>query len=318
MILVVCLSPTIQKTIELERLNLGEVNRVPATRTDASGKGINSARVIAQLGSDVTHLSQAGGQFETLFLRLARAHGIRMETVPTAAEIRFCYTLLDRSTATTTEIVEESPHVFQDVEEDLLDTFTPLVEAASVVLLTGSKAAGFTTSAFPEMVRIAKTAGARVVLDCRGDDLRHSLAHRPDVVKPNFSEFVFTFLGETIPEGRVLDENLLRRVKERMRELRTEQKIDSIITRGRHSTLFTVDASGAIGECMPESVIPRSTLGCGDSFGGALCVALEQGLTMERAVRIATAAAKYCALTPIPGSIEQPSGAIPAEEILSA
>ena len=49
--LAICLSSTIQKTISFERVELKHVNRSTHYRLDASGKAINSARILEQLKS---------------------------------------------------------------------------------------------------------------------------------------------------------------------------------------------------------------------------------------------------------------------------
>ena len=48
-ILCVCMSSTIQRTITFENLTLTKVNRSRHYRIDASGKAVNSARVLEQL-----------------------------------------------------------------------------------------------------------------------------------------------------------------------------------------------------------------------------------------------------------------------------
>ena len=61
MILVVSLSPAWQRTLEFDRLALGEVNRAKRVIETASGKGVNVARVAKQLGADVLLLTVLGG-----------------------------------------------------------------------------------------------------------------------------------------------------------------------------------------------------------------------------------------------------------------
>ena len=48
-ILCVCLSSTLQRTISFSQLKLTKVNRSEHYRQDASGKAVNSARVLTQL-----------------------------------------------------------------------------------------------------------------------------------------------------------------------------------------------------------------------------------------------------------------------------
>ena len=53
-ILCICLSSTIQRTIHFETLMLSKVNRSRNYRQDASGKAVNSARVLNQLEKNCT------------------------------------------------------------------------------------------------------------------------------------------------------------------------------------------------------------------------------------------------------------------------
>jgi len=69
--LVVCLNPTIQKTLVFKSLKLDAVNRAAEVRTDASGKGVNVARVLTQCGYPATHLTHAGGPNKDWFCRSA-------------------------------------------------------------------------------------------------------------------------------------------------------------------------------------------------------------------------------------------------------
>lgn len=90
MFLVVCLNPTIQKTVFLPGLRENEVNRADSHFTDASGKGVNVARVLCQLGENAVHLTHAGGRFRPLFIELAEQSGMRIEAVAVRSEVRFC------------------------------------------------------------------------------------------------------------------------------------------------------------------------------------------------------------------------------------
>ena len=50
MITSICMNPSFDKTVEVDSLTLGEVNRIRAMRQDVGGKGINVAVVASRLG----------------------------------------------------------------------------------------------------------------------------------------------------------------------------------------------------------------------------------------------------------------------------
>jgi len=299
--LTVCLNPVLQRTVVLERLSVHEVNRSEAHRLDASGKGINVTRVLTQLGERATHLCQAGGWNREKWLGLAEQDELQVRWVESETPIRFCTTLVDRSARAATEIVEAAEMVSPAVEARVVRAFERLLPAHQVVILSGTKAAGFTDNLFPSMVEQAKRAGAMVVLDVRGTDLVRSLPHRPDVIKPNFSEFVGTFLQDQDPGEQACDPELEARARQQMSALRREHGCDVVLTRGARSTLFTLDAE--VAEAEPPTIQPFNPIGCGDAFTAGLAAALARGRPLVEAVARAHECACRNALLLRPGVI---------------
>ncbi len=280
--LAVCLNPAIQRTIVLERLRRGEVNRVSELSIDASGKGINVSRVLAQLGERAVQLTQAGGHDRRLFLELARRDGIEVEAVETQAELRTCTTVLERSPGATTEIVEEGRAVEPATEQRVRDAFERLLPETHTVIISGTKAPGFSTQIYPWMTGRAKALGRTVIVDYRGDDLIATVPMRPTVIKPNFAEFARTFLAGEDPSEGAENHQLVERVREHMLRLFRDQGIVTVLTRGRFSTLY-VDA-GEVREERPPDVRVVNTTGSGDAFAAGMAAALAKGLGMGRAV----------------------------------
>ena len=61
-ILTLTLNPALDLTVELSRLDAGQVNRSEEMHTHAAGKGVNVAQVLADLGHQVVGLGrQAAG-----------------------------------------------------------------------------------------------------------------------------------------------------------------------------------------------------------------------------------------------------------------
>jgi len=299
----VCLNPVLQKTLTLESLRENEVNRVRCHRIDASGKGINVIRVLTQLGTEAALLTQAGGRNRDRFLMLAAEDGLSVHWVESGSEIRSCYTLLSQKAATCTEIVEEAVPVSEGTEDRVRDAFDELVSQHGSVIISGTKAAGFSDELYPDLVRAAKTAGARVVLDVRGPDLLRSLAYRPDVIKPNFSEFAATFVTESMPSEHVLDAELERCVVERMLELAREHGCVVVLTHGMRPTLVAEPGNGDVARVSVDPVVPLNTTGSGDAFTAGFSEALAAGASLVDAVERGHACGRENALQVRPGVI---------------
>ncbi|VEW12722.1 Tagatose-6-phosphate kinase [Moraxella caviae] len=69
-VLCVTLNPAIDLTVSLDVLNLGEVNRAHTQQTDAAGKGLNSAQILADLGADALAAGFLGAENDALFRQL--------------------------------------------------------------------------------------------------------------------------------------------------------------------------------------------------------------------------------------------------------
>ncbi len=281
--LVVCLNPTIQKTIILNELIENEVNRSPEYRTDAAGKGVNTARILTQLGSSAVHLTQSGDRGEYL-RELIERDKLQFVTAPNTSYIRTCTTLINISNRTVTEIVEESPAVDNGTEKMIMDLYKNLLNKTENVIIAGSKASGFSDKIFPEMVKLAKFSGKTVILDYRGKDLLNSIPHKPDIIKVNFPEFVSTFFPDFSIGEHEENPELKAIVKEKMRELFSAYGIRTILTRGAMPVLF-IDRNAKIKEEGIHAVKTVNTIGCGDAVTAGIAFKLNEDENLEEAVR---------------------------------
>ena len=191
----VCMNPNFQKTLCFPVVHSGKVNRAVLNRLDASGKGVNVTRVLSHLGKKAVHLTPLGGDLRELFLRLCEKDRLDVRWIESGSNIRYCHTVIagESSGRTITELVEEGDPVAEGTEERLLAKYGELLPAIDVVIISGTKARGYSDKLVPEMVRLARESGRRIILDVRGYDLKGSLLFRPDVIKPNLFEFADTF-----------------------------------------------------------------------------------------------------------------------------
>jgi len=275
MFLSICLNPTLQKTLRYPSLALGEVNRTSAHRLDASGKGVNVTRVLTQLGKEVTqsiptatHLTHLGGVMRPLFLSLCEQDELNVEWVESDSEIRFCYTVINESDKSVTELVEESQPVAAGTEERLLDKFNEIIsrhDTYKTIIISGTKAAGYSDAVIPAMVKKAKEKGLRIILDIKGKDLIESLKYEPEIIKPNLEEFKQTFKLDT--DNSDLHEFVL--------ELARKHKCRIILTNGSREIVAADSNEIYKYEIQAERTgSVQNTTGCGDAFTAGLAAAL--------------------------------------------
>ena len=295
-ILTIGLNPVWQTTLSFPELKMGEVNRSREYTSSCAGKGFNVTQVLHQAGLPVKHLSFADAP-EGAFYKTAREKNLPIDFIASSTPVRGCYTLLDRKGGMTTEIVEQGQSVPPEAEKEVMKAYARLLAAASMVIISGSHADGFSSSIYPEMSRRAKNAGKFLILDIRGEELKECLKYSPDLIKPNREEFCQTFLpGENyheIPESRL---------EGAMLGLYGHWKTSVILTNGKGPTLICY--KGKISRSQPETLKNWvNPIGCGDAYTAGLAAELSKGKGIEEAVQKAEEFARRNAMSFVPGNI---------------
>ncbi|MDR0589826.1 MAG: PfkB family carbohydrate kinase [Spirochaetaceae bacterium] len=277
------MNPTFQKTLCFSSIVGNTVNRTENHRLDIGGKGANTSRVLTQLGKTAVHLTQLGGPTRPLYLEMCQQEGITVQWVESGSPIRFCYTLINKGDESITELVEESDPVDSGTEQRILDRYGELLPEQGFVIISGTKAQGFSDALVPRMVRHAKELGKEVLLDLRGTDLLHSLEYRPDLIKPNLFEFAQTFAPELIRRNEIVDdENRVKgEIREICRELCGKYRCRIVLTRGAQALWFA--EGDRFSEIAVEPVKPVNPIGSGDAFTAGLAAALGDGAALEEA-----------------------------------
>lgn len=295
-ILTIGLNPVWQTVLTFPELLMGEVNRSREYSSCSSGKGLNVTRVLHQAELRVKHLTYIDSP-EGAFFRSAKEQDLHVEYIPSTSPIRNCYTLLDRRRGSATEIVEQGKAVPPEAEKEMKEAFKKLLPGASLVIISGSHADGFSRNLYPEMSRRAKNAGKALILDIRGEELQDCLKYGPDLIKPNREEFCQTFLpGENyheVPESRL---------EGAMLGLYGHWKTSTILTNGEGSTLICY--KGEISRSQPEKLKNLvNPIGCGDAYTAGLAAEIFRGNGIDEAVRQAEEFARRNAMSVMPGDI---------------
>jgi fructose-1-phosphate kinase PfkB-like protein len=221
-------------------------------------------------------------------LELCKQDQVQVEWVESSSPIRVCCTVINKKIGTVTELVEESEPVGAGTEDLLLAAYTRLLPSVSTVIISGTKAAGFSDALIGEMVRLAKARSSppvTVILDVRGKDLLQSLPWGPDVIKPNLYEFAATFAPELVDRNEIAgDEGTVKDHIEKIWSMLYQQyHCRLVLTRGAKPVWY------AENEKLKEYAVapapsPCNTIGSGDAFTAGLAAALGEGAPLRDAV----------------------------------
>lgn len=300
-ILCVCLSSTLQRTVSFKSLVLTNVNRSEYYNYYASGKAINSARVLTQLEKGCAiSVCPVGEKNQALFMELAAKDDLEMRTVTIPGATRECWTLLDRGAGTTTEIVVGEPEIdapkkIAAAEVKLLKLINEAFQEVDGVLLAGSRPGIWSADLYAAIAGMAKDAGKVFLADYIGKDMEGTLKSVvPDIIKINDEEFCKTFL-----EGAaVADAELKAAIVEKSGALGNI----IIVTRGVNSTYAA--KAGEFAECPTEKVVPLNTTACGDSFNAGFLYEYLNSNDFEAALKKGTWCAARNAELEAPGAIK--------------
>jgi tagatose 6-phosphate kinase len=292
----------VQKTIVLNALEENAVNRSSEYYFDAAGKGVHVSRVLVQLGEEVIHLTQLGGRLKSTFLHLLKEEEFKLVDVDSDADIRFCYTLLNKKKQTTTEIVEQGEVVAVEINKAVFNQFQIQLKKCGWLIISGTKAPGFSEELFPDMVKAAKSQQKRVFLDIKGEDLLNSLKYRPDFVKINTQEFFTTFFPDTPAHTQKSRSRLFEMARTKIPQLYRQLGIHTIITNQEREIIF--NQGSEIQTLKPRRIEPVNTTGCGDAFTAGFVSEYARNEDMYRAVRKGEECAQKNALLVQPGRIK--------------
>jgi tagatose 6-phosphate kinase len=164
----------------------------------------------------------------------------------------------------TTVLNEPGPTVTSDEWQAFLAAFHRVLatSGAGVAVLSGSLPPGVPVDAYAELGRACREAGIEVVLDADGEPLRHGLAGRPSVVKPNADELARLGLANGAP------------LLEAAGAVREAGAAAVVVSRGPDG-LVAVTPDGVWGAVPP--VATGNPTGAGDALVAALARGLAHG-----------------------------------------
>lgn len=278
-ILTLTLNPALDLTVQLPRLEPGQVNRSDEMHTHAAGKGVNVAQVLADLGHQLTVSGFLGADnpqaFETLFAK----RGFVDEFIRVPGETRSNLKLAE-SDGRITDVNGPGPLVSVAAQQALLDRLDEIAPDHDAVVVAGSLPQGVSPAWLQALIERLKNLGLKVALDTSGEALRAALKAGPWLIKPNAEELAEVFDSEMVSVAAQAA------VAGRLHTQGIEHVVISDGAQGVN--WFSV---GSAMHATPPKVSVASTVGAGDSLLAGMLHGLLSADTPEQTLRTATAIA---------------------------
>lgn len=250
------------------------------------GGSINVARALHAFGDRPELVYLSGGDIGRLLDSLLAEIDISQHRIGIDGHTRLSYTVHELQSGQEYRFVPEGPRV-SDTELALVSRAVESFNGDYLVL-SGSLPPGAAEDTYTRLANIAQARGVRVVLDCSGAALRHTVNHaRLHVLKPSFRELEHL-------AGEHLDEPQARRFCDSL--VRSGQVAHVAVSMGAHGA-FLVTRDGHF-HAPALRVKVRSAVGAGDSFLAGMVHGLCSGQRIEQAFRLGIAAGAASVTTP--------------------
>ena len=285
-IITVTLNPTIDGSASAEAIQPLRKIRTTDERYHPGGGGINVARVVKELGGESLAIYLGGGATGAILDDLLHNVGIACKRIAIKGYTRIAHTVFERSSGQEYRFVPEGPEINSDEWDACLATLQAL--DFDYVVASGTLPRGLANNAYQRVSEIAARKNARFILDTSGAALRDTLQHGVFMIKPNLGE-----LEELA--GHSLQDTSAQVTAAR----------DLIAGNAAEIVAVTLGADGALLVSKNEAwrvatppVEARSAVGAGDSFVGAITLAIAQGQPMDTALAYGVAAGTAAVLSP--------------------
>ena len=182
MIGVVCLSPAIDVTYQVNNPVLGEVNRIDSIARRPGGKGLNVARILKQLGANPVLYAPLGGDSGEWIKQELEKLEIQSVITPIAATTRQAITIFSDEVTVFNEPASE-------VREEELAFLAESVGRFQVLVVSGSIPKSISPPAFTAFLQNLDSKCDQLVVDTSGEHLI-AASQVADYLKPNLEELL--------------------------------------------------------------------------------------------------------------------------------
>lgn len=284
MITAVCMNPAFDRTVTVDALMPGRVNRIRDARTDMGGKGVNVVVVARRLGLEAQCVGCMGREGAERFAAMMDKEGLPHSFLTIPGTLRTNTKVVSLDGSGVTELNEPGAALAADTLEQFFRLAEEAAGHSSMAVVTGSLPPGCPEGTYRALIR---RMGVPCILDVGGRELLLGAEAGPLLVKPNIHE---------------LEAALGERLSARAEVVRGARKLLAL---GAQNALISMGGDGALmvttegaWYAPPVPVEVKSTVGAGDAMvGGVLAGLSEKPGDMRHALAWGAAAGAASVMT---------------------
>ncbi|WMN90157.1 1-phosphofructokinase [Vibrio parahaemolyticus] len=273
----ITLNPALDLTGSVEALKVGSVSLVKQSNLHAAGKGVNVAKVLSDLGAEVTVTGFLGKDNPELFHQLFAEIGVKDEFIEVEGSTRINVKLVE-SNGEVSDINFPGVQVSSQDISRFEETLFRLADTHDYFVLAGSLPGGVTPELCAAWIEKLHQLGKKVLFDSSKAALTAGIDAHPWLIKPNdeeLSDFVGAHL-ETPEQCQEAAQTL------------SDKGIENIVVSMGADGVMWLNQSEWL-RAQPPRMNVVSTVGAGDTLVAGLCWGHMQVMPKNELLRFATA-----------------------------
>lgn len=278
-IVTVTMNPAIDKSVYVDKLMTGCLNRVKKIRVDPGGKGINVSKAFSSYGLKQIATGILGGSTGKQIMSMLKEFNFEKDFLQVKEETRVNIKINEITTGIVTEINDPGLALCSKDLEAFFIKLKKHLRKSEVLVLSGSLPQKIPDCFYNVCIQIAEKMNNKVILDTDGSALKTGIAAKPFAIKPNIKEL------EQLT-GKILDttDKVVTEV-EKIAKTGVEMVLVSM---GRRGSLLHYKGKSFF--ALPLDIKVKSTVGAGDAMVAALAYCILKDISPEDTVKITAAA----------------------------
>ncbi|MFM1534303.1 1-phosphofructokinase [Helcococcus ovis] len=272
MIYTLTLNPAIDHVVKLDKLEIGETNRMHEENISAGGKGINVSKILKNLGENSIVLGYIAGFTGNEIDRILKEEGLSTDFI----YIRDGFTRINTKIKSEkeTEINGLGLKICKQEIEKLFDKLDDIKDG-DYLFLSGSIPSSMDNGFYAKIMERLFSKNVNIAVDTTGGALVKTLKYSPKIIKPNLREL------EELFNCQIAENVQIERYSKRLQEMGAK---NIIISMGGDGAYFLSEKGDSIFLEAPKGNV-IDTVGSGDSMLAGFIFALKNNFSLVEAFK---------------------------------